>query len=208
MRNNDSQNNYKGSFQDWEIAIAKKVVGEFRKEGTCLEREDFDDLLQECLTHWHFAKDDYDPTREANERTFMGRIIRNKLTDLIRERKTDKRKINHLAVSLFDPLKDNEDSLLLNEDPLRLIDTIDIENIPDADAPPNAFRQCELKIDLSKALQKLTPQQRELCRLIKEEGLNISEASEYLNARRSTVYDELKRIRTIFMKVGLDDYLK
>lgn len=208
MRNSYSKNNYKDSFQDWEIAIAKKVVGEFRKEGTCLEREDFDDLLQECLTHWYFAKDDYDPTREATQKTFMGRIIRNKLTDLIRERESNKRKIKHVAVSLFDPLGDNENSLLINEESLRLIDTIDIEGIPDADAPPNAFRQCDLKIDLSKALQKLTPQQRELCRLLGEEGLTIAEASEYLNARRSTVYDELKRMRTMFMKVGLGDYLK
>lgn len=57
-------------------------------------------------------------------------------------------------------------------------------------------------------LQKLTPKQKELCLLLGEKGLTVKEASEYLKTPRSTIYDELKRIRTIFMKEGLEDYLK
>ena len=38
--------------QGWEIAVAKKLIGEFRRRSRSLNREDFDDLLQECLTHW------------------------------------------------------------------------------------------------------------------------------------------------------------
>lgn len=191
--------NYRGLFQDWEIAVAKKLVNEFQGKWTCLEREDFDDLLQECLTHWFFAKDDYDPAREASQKTFMGRIIRNKLTDLVRQRESDKRKVAHLTVSLDKPLGENEDSPTL-------IDKI--ENGTVTDASPNPFLEIQLKIDLSKALQKLTPQQKELCRLLGEKGLTVKEVSQYLKTPRSTLYDELKRIRTIFMKEGLEDYLK
>ena len=191
--------NYRGLFQDWEIAVAKKLVNEFQERWSCLEREDFDDLLQECLTHWYFAKDDYDPGRVASQKTFMGRIIRNKLTDLVREREADKRKIAHLSISLDEPLGDDEDSPAL-------IDKIDDGSINDASH--NHFLEIQLKIDLSKALQKLTPQQKSLCRLLGEKGLTVKEASEYLKTPRSTIYDELKRIRTIFMKEGLEDYLK
>lgn len=191
--------NYQGLFQDWEIAVAKKLVHEFQGKWTCLEQEDFDDLLQECLIHWFSAKDDYDPSREATQKTFMGRIIRNKLIDLVREREADKRKIAHLTVSLDEPIGNDEDAQTL-------MDKIDEGAI--ADAPTDPFWEIQLKIDLSKVLKKLAPHQKKLCRLIGKKGLSVKEASEYLKTPRSTVYDELKRIRTIFMKEGLEKYLK
>lgn len=36
----------------WEIAVAKKVVGELRRRSRILGREEFDDLVQDCLLHW------------------------------------------------------------------------------------------------------------------------------------------------------------
>ena len=38
--------------QRWEIAVSKKLVGEFRRRSRSPQREEFDDLLQECLIHW------------------------------------------------------------------------------------------------------------------------------------------------------------
>ena len=35
----------------WEIAVAKKLVGEFRMRSRILERCEFDDLVQDCLLH-------------------------------------------------------------------------------------------------------------------------------------------------------------
>jgi len=194
--------NYRGFFQDWEIAVAKKLIIEFQEEWTCLVREGFDDLLQDCLTHWYFTKDDYESRRDASQKTFMGRVIRNKLADLVRQKKADKRKLAHLSISLDEPLGDNDDSP-------NLIDKIDDGTITVTDASSNHFLEIQLKIDLSKALQKLTPQQRDLCRLIMEKGLIVTEVSDHLKTHRDTIYEELKRIRTIFMKEGLDkDYLK
>ncbi|HUU29589.1 MAG TPA: sigma-70 family RNA polymerase sigma factor [archaeon] len=191
--------NYQGLFQDWEIAVAKKLVDEFQGKWTCLEQEDFDDLLQECLTKWFFTKDDYNPSRETTQKTFMGRIIRNKLTDLVREREADKRKINYLTVSLDEPVGNDENAPTL-------IDKIDECVI--ADAPTDPFLEIQLKIDLPKVLKKLAPHQKKLCRLLGEKGFTVKEASEYLKTPRSTIYGELKRIRTIFMKEGLEDYIK
>ena len=191
--------NYRGLFNDWEIAIAKKLVDEFQRKWKCLEEEEFDDLLQECLIHWLFVKDSYDEAREASQKTYMGKVIRNKLTDLVREREADKRKISQFTVSLDEPLGNEEDAP-------SLIEKID-ENAMGR-SPSNSFSEIQLKIDLSKALQKLTPKQKKLCHLLKEEGFTIKRVSEYLKTPRSTVYDEIERIKNIFMKEDLEDYLK
>ena len=85
-------------------------MDEFQQKWPCLRKEGFDDLLQECLTHWFLARGEYEPTREASKQTFMGRVIRHKLTDLVRERETDKRKATYLTVSLDEPLGDDEET--------------------------------------------------------------------------------------------------
>ena len=186
--------NYRDLFEDSEIAVAKKLVNEFRRMLPCLQREGFEDLLQECLVHWLSAKETYDPAREASKSTFMGRIIRNKLTDLVREREADKRKLAHITSSLDEHLG-NED------DPDALVDTI-------ADTNLSPILQIEMKIDLSQVLKRLTPKQKKLCHLLGNSGISIKDASERLKTPRSTIYDEIERIRRIFMKEGLNEYLK
>lgn len=191
--------NYKGLFNDWEIAIAKKLVGEFQRKWKYLEEEDFEDLFQECLIHWLFTRDSYDSTHGASQKTYMGKVVRNKLTDLIREREADKRKISQFTVSLDEPLGNEEDAP-------SLIEKIDEKTI--SDSPQDTFLQVQLKIDLSKAMMKLTPQQKKICHLLGNDGFSIMQVSEYLKTPRSTIYDEIKRIRNIFMKENLEDYLK
>jgi len=181
-------------FEDWEIAVAKNLVNEFRQMRPCLQREESEDLIQECLTHWFFVRTGYDSGREASKQTYMGRVLRNKLTDIVREQEADKRKISHLAVSLDGPLGDHDDSDALE-------DSI-------ADRRPAPYLQIELKIDLSKVLQKLSGKQQKLCHLLGPSGFSIKEASEYLNTPRTTIYDEIERIRKIFVKEGLEEYLK
>ena len=190
--------NYKDLFKDWEFAIAKKVVWEFKENWKCLEKEDFEDLLQECLIHWLFARDTYSSTREASQKTYMGKVIRNKLTDLIRERDADKRKIDQFSSSLDEPTGNEDDSPTL-------IEKIDEKEA--GDKPSSSLTQSQLKLDLSQALQKLTPKQQKICHLLGEEGLNVKQVSECLKTPRSTIYDEIKRIKIIFMKAYLEDYL-
>jgi RNA polymerase sigma-70 factor (ECF subfamily) len=189
----------KRRFQNWEIAVAKNLVNAFQAQWLCLEREDFADLLQECLTHWFITRDSYEPTREASEKTFMAKVVRNKLTDLVREREADKRKIAHLAVSLDAPLGSGEDSHSLIDE---------IKEGKTGNVPGDPFLEIQLKIDLSTVLHKLTPKQKKLCDLLGAKGLNVKKASEYLETPRATIYDEIKRIKKIFEKEGLKDYLK
>jgi RNA polymerase sigma-70 factor (ECF subfamily) len=187
---------YEGLFQDWEIGVAKKVIERFRKQWKCLELEGFDDLLQECLTDWHFSKDDYNPSAGANVRTFMSRVVEHKLQHLIEKSTAGKRKAGIDNVSLDQPISDDEGAPTYLD---RLSE--------DEGHTSNLHISAELKIDISRTIEKLTPQQRELCRLLSEEGLSIKEASEVLNKPRGTLYEDIKRIKAIFQKANLNEYL-
>ena len=191
--------NYKGLFEDWEIAVTIKLVNEFQRNWPCLQREEFEDLLQECLTHWLFNKDSYDPTEGASKKTYMGRIVRNKLRELVRDRETDKRKIAYIAISVDEPLEGDAS-------PFTLIDMI--SEYKPTSVVPDPSLEILSRIDISTALEKLTPNQKLLCSLLHEEGFTVTELSEYLKTPRSTLYDEIKRIRKIFMKEGLGEYLQ
>ena len=138
-------------FEGWEIAVTKKLVGDYRRQWKCLLLEDVDDLLQECLTHWIFAKDKYDPQKEASQKTFMARVVRNKLKDLVKERERDKRKTTQNSISLDAPILPDDDSPAL-------IDTLEEEGGYSA----RLILQACLRVDLVKATERLTPIQKKL----------------------------------------------
>jgi len=186
---------YGGLFESWEIAVAKRIINDNRKKYSCLEREEFDDLLQECLIHWLDVRERYDPSHGASKKTYMAEVVGNVLGHLARDASRDKRKAIYESVSLDQPLNEDEEAPTLQD---KISDT---KNIP---SPIKS----ELKIELSKAYQKLTPQQKKLCKLLGEEGLSISEACKRLDKHRMIIYREIARIRELFEKEGLKDYLK
>jgi len=186
---------YGGLFEGWEIAVIKKLIKEYREKYKCLRRESFDDLLQECLICWLDLRERYDPRRGASKKVFMAGVIRKELGKIIEKATTDKRKTIYESVSLDASLNDDEDAPALKD------------QIPESnDAPPQI--KSDLRIELSKAYQKLTPQQKKLCKLLGEDGLSINEASKHFGKHRSNIYREVLRIREIFEKEGLKDYLK
>lgn len=190
--------NYQGLFQPWEIAIVKKLVKEFRDRYLCLKMKEPNDLYQECFIYWFFKRDQYDRTAGASRQTFMAKVVRRRLIDLVRERESDKRKASYIADSLDVPIENEEDSPTL-------ADMIDESAVAGGSSDP--FFRVDLGIDLSRALKKLTLGQRKLYHLL-EKGFTVKEASKYLKTPRSTVYDELKRIGKLFEKEGLKEYLK
>ncbi|MCE9570713.1 MAG: hypothetical protein K8R10_12075, partial [Rhodocyclales bacterium] len=96
--------------QGWEIAVTKKLIGEFRRRSRSLYREEFDDLLQECLMHWLEVRRQLVPDPGGPPIAYMARVVRNKLIDLARERETDKRRGDQETVSLDDTVGDSEDA--------------------------------------------------------------------------------------------------
>jgi len=183
-------------FEDWEIGIAKKLIIEFQRKWRCLSREHINDLLQECLTRWFFARNNYNPTRGASQKTFMARAIRNRLMDLVREREADKRKVAHLAVSLDEPPED--DGGLTSA-------TGRVDQKVPAD-PELCSLQVGLAVDVRRVSGKLSPKQKQVCALLMR-GLDITEVAKALETPRSTLYDEIARIRRIFQEAGLEAYL-
>jgi len=186
---------YGGLFENWEIAIAKWVINEYREKHKYLRQESFDDLVQECLLSWLSLREKYDPSREASKKTFMAGVIKKELKRIAEKLSADKRKTIYETVPLDKPPDDDENGLPLEE------------KIPEEKPFPPQTEQ-DLKIELSKVYEKLSPLQKKLCRLFGEEGLSVNEACKHFDEHRSSIYREVRRIREIFEKEGLKDYLK
>jgi DNA-directed RNA polymerase specialized sigma24 family protein len=191
-----SNQRYKGLFEDWEVGVATNVIARFRKQWECLRREGFEDLLQQCLMQWHHAKGKYDLLRGPRQK-FMAVVIKRELQHIIEKLTSNKRKVFAEAVSLDRCISEGEDS-----------PTYADQLSADEDCASKLRAIAGLKIDIFQTVQKLTPKQKELCHLLGEEGLNIRQASKILQMPRSTIYEDIKRIRTVFEKDGLRDYLK
>ena len=186
--------------QKWEIAVTKKLVGEFRRRSRTLAREEFDDLVQDCLAHWIVVRQKLSPDPDNPPVGYMAQVIRNKLTDLMREQTADKRVGDLDALSLDATIDGSEDGMTFGE----LL--ADAESAAGSDYP--GLDRQHARIDVARALDRLTPAQRRLCVMLGEEGLSIKEAAERLRIPRGTLYEEIKRIRKVFADHGLGDYLK
>ncbi len=186
--------------QRWEIAVTKKLVGEFRRRSRSLAREEFDDLVQECLAHWIVVRRKLSPDPAAPPTAYMAQVVRNKLTDLIREQAAEKRVGDQEALSLDAALDGSDDGLTLAS----LL--ADDESAQQDEA--GVVDRHHARIDIGRALARLTPIQRQLCQMLGAEGLTIKEAAERLRIPRGTLYEEVKRIRRVFADQGLGDYLK
>jgi len=191
---------YGEDLQKWEIAVAKKLIGEFRRQSRSLAREDFDDLLQECLMHWLEVRRRLVPNPGGPPIAYMARVIRNKLIDLAREREAAKRQGDLDSVSLDDTLSASEDAPTFAE----LFDAVRSGE----QSAESVLDPSDARIDIAKAMSKLTSRQRRLCVLLGEQGFSIKEAAERLRIPRGTLYEEIKRIRKVFADHGLGDYLK
>ena len=190
---------YRGLFERWELAIAGKLVREFHATARALQRDELEDLLQEVLLHWYHARASHDPLGKASIRTYMARVVRNKLIDLIRERESDKDKVNILA----DPTEVTSEG-----EPGSNSDDAGGDLPEPEDAREHRDAEQSLQLDLARAVARLTPRQRALCQLLLEQDTSMVEASQRLGVPRTTLYEELKHIRTVFKALGLDAYLR
>ena len=137
----------------------------------------------------------YDDAKEATKKTFMRRVFENKILDLLKLRVNVKRKAVYQSVSL-DALVDG-----LEED--AYLDELAVE-----DQNFEEVLRSDVGRVLKRAMAKLSHRQREMCRLIKVEGLNMKQVSQKMNIPRGTLFDEVLRIREVFRNEGLTDYLR
>ena len=184
----------------WEVAVTKKLVGKFRRRSRSLYREEFDDLMQECLIHWLEVRQQILTGPGGPPIAYMSRVVRNKLIDLARERETDKRRGDLDAVSLDDTVGESEYAPTF-------ADLVDVEQSREL-GEQELLDPTDAHIDIANVIEGLTPDQQRLCDLLGAQGLSIKEAAERLRIPRGTVYEEIKRIRKIFASHGLGDYLR
>ena len=131
------EQNYGKCYRDWEVKIAMKLVGKFQKKWKCLRVENFNEIVNECLIHWYSVRHKYDPTRKTSQEAFMSKIVENKLQNIVKKISIENRKRVY-----------GEDALvLMDEIAARVQNQID------------PVLRAGLKIDLSKAFQKLTREQ-------------------------------------------------
>ena len=171
------------------------MIRNAQREYACMKNEGYEDLLQECLIHWFFIKDQYRPEAGASERTFLNRIMRNKIADLTRRRFSNKRKVFYMSESL-DAMGDDEESISAKEKIL-MVEEQTVSKITAADLPDAMLR----------ATSNLSFRQKQICRYLSE-GMSQVKVGETMKIPRTTLQEEVKRIREVFRKEGLEEYLR
>lgn len=140
-------------------------------------------------------KDRYRPESNASERTFLNRITRNKIADLIRRRETNKRKVLYISKSI-DGMDIDEQSINTKEKLLmveeQIMSKISAANLPEA---------------IAKATAGLSFRQKQICRYLSE-GMTQIKVGEVMKISRGVIRNEIKYIRKAFCKVGLEEYLR
>ncbi len=165
-----------------------------------LSRHEFDDLVQDCLLHWIGVRRNLAHDPDNPPVGYMAQVLRNKLTDLMREQGAEKRAGDLGMLSLDATIDGSEDGMTLAE-------SLDASESAQSGEDGQTHRH-HVRMDLLRALTILTPSQQRLCLMLGEEGLSIKEAAEKLRIPRATLYEEIKRVRGVFADFGLGDYLK
>jgi len=124
----------------------------------------------------------------------MRRVFENKILDLLEERMSVKRKVMFQSISLDELIDGLDEDAYPNE---LLFDDQSFEEVLRSD----------IGRVLKRVMERLSRRQREMCRLIEEEGLNMNQVSKKMNIPRGTLFDEVLRIREVFRNEGLTDYL-
>lgn len=171
------------------------MIKDAQRDYACLKSESFDDLMQECLIHWFFIKDQYRPEAGASERTFLNRITRNKLADFIKFEWRNKRRVLLMSESL--DAMDSYDESIGKKERILMVEEQTISKITAADLPDA----------MARASAGLSFRQKQLCRFLME-GMSIAKAGEKMGIPRTTLNEEVKRIREVFRKEGLEEYLR
>jgi len=186
---------YKGGFDDWEVAVAKNVVHGFLSQWKCLQPEDFYDLTQEALLHWLQNRHKYRAGLNCNERTFMARVVKNRLCDMLKAMLSKKRRPEFgEAISIYSeavPGSDEGEAITFEE----------------VIADPRDNTWLELKLDLCAVTSKLSKRQQLLCQMLASD-MSMLEISKRLDVPRATLYDDLARIKKIFEANEIAGYAK
>ena len=160
--------------------VVHRTITDLRRRGL-VRRDEHQDCASQLILEVLRAWDGFDPER-GTPQAFVNQVVSTRANSLLRRRAAKKRQ---LRTSPFD----NAASHLTDA----------AANGPECEAAS------DLRGDLDVVLSRLTPRQRDVCdQLLRE---SVSPAARELGLPRSTVRDEIARIRVVFEEAGLDQYL-
>ena len=128
----------------------------------------------------------------------MAEVVQNKLKDEAGKLNSQKRIMSVIAESLNTPVNDEHDSK-------ERIDLVKNDGLVHRDYQNH--EAVELRSAVSRVLANLNPKQNNICNLLTE-GYTKVEIAELLSTKRTTLNDEINRIKKIFAREGLKEFLK
>jgi RNA polymerase sigma factor (sigma-70 family) len=159
--------------------------------------DDLPDVRQDLSIHLWEQLPKFDPAR-GKLTTFIDRVVAHKAADLLEARQAACRGCRLRIDSLSDtgPDDDGEEACLEER---AEVDALRSQQGLSQDP----FEQrVQLRVDLLRALARLTPDQADLCRRLLE-GATLSGAATDLGVSRGTLYESVHQIRAIFADAGL-----
>jgi len=153
-------------------ALARRMIGSFG-----FAFQDREDLIQELFLDYLGRVRRYDPT-QSQIRSFVSRIIRHHVHEMIRARLADRVWMN--TVPLDEPGETEELFALSSED----------------------YPRRDLRIEVEATLGDLPPHLARVARLLQHHS--ISETSRILGVSRARVYEWTAQLREAFRSRGID----
>ena len=172
---------------------ARKMVG---KAG--LGVADVEDLESDLMVRLIESLPKFNPKR-ATYNTFVANVVKVDAAKVLRERLRERRDPSREACSLNEHIEaetghktERAETLSREEDDQRLGGRSEEE-------------KCDMTLDVADILRRLPEDLRALCGLLKTES--VSEAARQLGIPQSTAASQVKRLRRVFRKAGLANYL-
>lgn len=192
------ENRYQG-IDDYAVRIirykARQLVGRvgfIESDRQDLEQEMVFDLLRRLPK--------FKPER-AQRNTFIARVVEHKVATIIEAQKAGMRDYRLCSCSLNDRFENEEGGSVERIDTINQDDYL--QRTGKLSRPISDLRG--LSIDVRSAVEKLPPELRELCKRLQVES--VTEISRDTGIPRGTIYESIKKLRTLFEDAGLKDYL-
>lgn len=188
------------AFEKWEVKMvnekARRLIGKYG-----FTPSDEEDLRQKLLLHI-FLKKKGGPTKVALRYSSpTAQILDNRIRDLIEQAQAKKREGDQKSDSLYMELGETDEG-----EPITHKDILGEDKSMSRTGKRRHAEENEIKLILSLAFDKLTPIQRRICRLLMKHK-TLEEIAQILGIKRPTLYLEFQRIRVVFNKEGLGQYI-
>jgi len=192
------ENRYQG-IDDYAVRIirykARQLVGRVG-----FTESDRQDLEQEMIFDLLRRLPKFKPER-AQRNTFIARVVEHKVATIIEAQKAGMRDYRLCSCSLNDRFENEEGGSVERIDTINQDDYL--QRTGKLSRPISDLRG--LSIDVRSAVEKLPPELRELCKRLQVES--VTDISRDTGIPRGTIYESIKKLRSLFEDAGLKDYL-